>query len=137
MTEEDYSQELKQIPKPDVPHIRVIEIRKISVPHPYCITPKHIAYASDHYYGILNKSAIEEAEKHGAKCDICRKINRKYGKPIVPYDEHITQKTLFIEVPQNRDLNAIEGLNAYLMKIKPTLESLNIEGIAFPTFSKG
>ncbi|MDP2217152.1 MAG: hypothetical protein Q8J68_07705 [Methanolobus sp.] len=137
MTEKDFSDELNQIPKPEVPHIRVKEIREISIPHPYCITPKHISHASDHYHGILGEAAIIDAEKHGAKCDICRKINKKHGKPILPFSEHIAQKTLFIEVPQNKDLNAVEGLHAYLLKIKPIAESLKIDGFAFPTFSKG
>ena len=44
----------------------------IGVPHPYCLTPKHVAWASDHCCGMLDESAIKEAEEHGARCDICK-----------------------------------------------------------------
>ena len=44
----------------------------IGVPHPYCITPKHVEVASDDHCGILNEAAIQDAEKnHKAKCGIC------------------------------------------------------------------
>ena len=52
----------------------------IGVPHPYCITPKHVAYASDHCSGILDEDAIRRAEKQGARCDIC--------KGELSYDQH-------------------------------------------------
>jgi len=134
-TEEDFNRELSQIPEPDEPHIKVREIRNITIPHPYCITPKHVSHACDHCGGMLGKEAIIDAEKHGAKCDICKKANKKHGSPILAFDQHITQKTLFIEVPQNKDLNKVEGLLTYLLKIKPIAESLHIDGFAFPAFS--
>jgi len=133
---DEFSDELNQIPSPNEPHIKVKGIRNITLPHPYCITTKHVAYASDHYHGILGKDAIIDAEKHGAKCDICRKANKKHGSPILAFDEHITQKTLFIEVPQNSDLNRVEGLHAYLLRIKPIADDLHIDGFAFPTSFK-
>lgn len=42
-------------------------IDTIGVPHPYCIGPKHVGWASDHWNGMLGKDAILDAEEHGAK----------------------------------------------------------------------
>ena len=56
---------------------------KIGVPHPYCITPKHLEYNDSMYLDI------EGAEAKGAVSDICKKINSKdYGRPILTYGEH-------------------------------------------------
>jgi len=61
-------------------------INTIGVPHPYCITPKHLEENDGMY---LSKDSMREAEKRGAACDICKKINRKdYSKPILSIDEH-------------------------------------------------
>lgn len=132
---EDFNRELSQIPEPDEQHIRIKGIKKVRIPHPYCITPKHVSHASNHYGGILGKDTIIDAEKHGAKCDTCKKANKKHGSPILTFEEHIASKTLFIEVPQNKDLNNVKGLPEYLMKIKPIAESLHIDGFAFLVFS--
>jgi len=53
---------------PESEHFKVID--SISVPHQYCITPRHIAYASDHHSGILDKAAMEGAEGLGVKCGV-------------------------------------------------------------------
>ena len=60
-------------------------IDTIGIPHSYCITPKHLEYSPGIYLDI------EEAERHGAKCDICKKLVRK-GKQdtILTYPEHET-----------------------------------------------
>ena len=42
----------------------------IGVPHPYCITPKHVEIASQWHGGILDESAIRHAEERGAKCGV-------------------------------------------------------------------
>jgi hypothetical protein len=99
------------------------KIEKISMPHPYCIGTKHVVVASDHWSGRLGEDAIRDAEKRGAHCYMqgCN----------LPYDEHENLLTLFIRVPQNKDLNSIPGLNAYLLAIKEA--NIGIEGFAFPT----
>ena len=58
-------------------------IDTIGVPHPYCITPKHLEYSEGIYLDIPG------AEKRGAVCDICRKAVRA-GKQdkVLTYDEH-------------------------------------------------
>lgn len=107
----------------------LVKVETISMPHPYCITPRHVAWASDHFGGLLSTDAIRDAEKHGARCDICAKS----GRGILTVDQHENAVTLFIRVPQNRDLNAIPGLHSYLFNNKAQFVKLGIEGFAFPT----
>lgn len=129
---EIFKEQLEQIPKPEIPGVVLSRIETITTPHPYCITPKHVAHAADHFGGLLTAEAIENAENSGAACDICRTIKRDTGRPILPYNKHETFKTLFIKVPHS-DLNKIEGLVEYLNKIKPISESMGITGFAFPS----
>lgn len=121
---------LNQIPP--IPADSLFNLQKIdtvSLPHPYCITPKHIKIASDHFGGILDKAAIIEAEKRGAACDICRTSGT-----ILSYDKHESLTTLFIEIPKEfqRDLNDCPGLHGYLFTNKGAMENLGIQGFAFP-----
>lgn len=111
----------------------LLKIEKVSIPHPYCITPKHIAVAADDFGGMLGEAAIEAAERKGAVCDICRERARRDGSRILTYGEHENNVTLFVKVPQNRDLNAIEGLNKYLFDNKQTFVDAGIQGFAFPS----
>ncbi len=116
----------------------LLKVEHVPMPHPYCITPKHVAVASDHWCGMLGKEAIRDAEERGAQCDICRKLARKRrwpgpGAPVLSYDEHENPLTVFVRVPQNSDLNAVPGLHAYLLSIKEQSTKLGIDGFAFPT----
>jgi len=115
------------IPKPDSPNIRIEKVEDIIVPHPYCITPKHLLPGRMY----LDESTIKEAEQQGAQCDICRvRVKKGLQSSVLSVDEHRKQKTLFLEVPKG-DLNSIPGLHEYLLKIKPKLMELKIDGIAF------
>ena len=107
--------------------LKLLKVEELFVPHPYMITPKHLEYSEGMYLDI------EGAEKKGAVCDICRVRQKKFGEPILSYSEHKKENTLFIQVPQNKDLNAVKGLHKYLLKIKPIAEKLGITGFAFPT----
>lgn len=112
-------------PVPDGSPFRLEKVERVGMPHPYCITPKHVAHASDHFGGMLTADAIRDAEKHGARCDICR-----VRRLTLSFDEHENPLTLFISVPQNKDLNAVPGLHAYLLQVKNA--GLGLEGFAFP-----
>jgi hypothetical protein len=109
---------------PDGSAFRLLKVERLTMPHPYCITPRHVAEASDNFGGMLNEAAIESAEKHGAHCGTqgCR----------LAYGQHETSVTLFIGVPQNGDLNAVPGLHRYLLSIKERAVQLGISGFAFP-----
>ena len=119
---------IDKIPKPKETHIQLLEVKKIAVPHPYCITPKHLTGTSM----VLDQHAIRDAEKtNKAVCDICRQLVKKGRQnQVLSYDEHTEALTLFLEVPKD-NLNNIKGLHQYLLRIKPVLMKLNIKGIAF------
>lgn len=107
------------------------KIETVSMPHPYCITPRHLTGDSM----ILDAAAIERAEKeNGAVCDICREnVKRGRQSSILTYAQHEQTLTLFIYVPKGTtDLNAVKGLHKYLLSNKPAFEKLGIGGFAFP-----
>ena len=61
---------------PSTEHFSVTD--SIGIPHPYCLTPRHVAVASDHFCGRLGKDAIIDAEKRGVKCGM-RGCTLAYG----------------------------------------------------------
>jgi len=91
------------------------------VPHPYCITPKHVVYAADHCYGILNKTTIQEAEKHGAKCGICK------GK--LSHEEH--GKALLVSCLKEANGTMNKELHQWLLSIKEIAEQSGYQGFVF------
>ncbi len=123
---------LERIPKPEVAHIKLLKVDKVVTPHPYCITPKHLETGRMY----LDKDAIREAEeKYGAVCDICRaRVRKGLQDGILTIDEHKQQTVLFLEIAKEEakeNLNDVAGLNKYLLKIKPVLTELKIDGVAF------
>lgn len=97
----------------------------IGVPHPYCITPKHMI--PDRM--IMDKNTIKEAEeKHGAVCDICRKLvrNNKQDK-ILSFDEHEQALLIACKV----DIKENKELHEYLNTIKKQTEKDGFVGFAF------
>lgn len=125
ITDERKAEIMEQLPTvPDGADFKVHKLDIVSLPHPYCITPGHVAVASDQFSGMLGEAAIEEAERQGIYCDICRSQGQ-----IVPWHEHVSQLTLFIVV-EHHVLNEIAGLHQYLLKVKDA--DLGIEGFAFP-----
>lgn len=95
----------------------------IGVPHPYCITSKHLEHSTGIY---LN---IPEAESKGAVCDICKTRNKKYGEPILSYEQH--EQALLIEVNDDRELKDIPELHPYLLSIKEQCTKDGCVGFAF------
>jgi hypothetical protein len=96
----------------------------IGVPHPYCIGPKHVAHAADHFGGMLGKEAIRDAEKHGARCDICK------GK--LSYDAHETALLIACKAElKDESGTANPELHAFLLKCKPMCEADKYAGFAF------
>jgi hypothetical protein len=125
MTEEN-KLSLSELPQPpDGSVFKLDRIDKLSVPHPYCLTPRHVAYAADQCSGMLTEAAIEGAEKEGAKCGICK------GK--YKFSEHEVVNSLIITVPQSHNLNAVPGLHTYLFENKQRFVDAGIDGFAFPT----
>jgi hypothetical protein len=124
--EPKYLEIFNALPKPPKGStFNLLKLEKVALPHPYCITPKHVAVAADHFSGMLGEAAMEAAERYGAKCG--------WERCQLSYKEHVSNLTLFVEVENNRgDLNKITGLGAYLTSLKPKLEEYGIEGIALP-----
>lgn len=96
----------------------------IGVPHPYCITPKHVAVASDRYCGMLGEAAIKDAEKnHHAHCGMrgCK----------LTYAEH--EQALLVgcraELKDGDKVNP--ELHEYLLSIKAKCEEDKYAGFAF------
>jgi hypothetical protein len=131
MTDQDQTI-FNQLPKPGrkLP-FHLLKVEDVYLPHPYCITPKHLEYADSMF---LNEDTITRAEAKGAKCDICKRLYKAgRQREILPLSDHTRQKALFIEVEDNRDSDRVKGLRQYLSKIKPLAEKLGIKGFAFPT----
>ena len=63
-------------PVPEGAPFKLLEVREQCIPHPYCITPKHLQHADSMY---LNAESIERAEKKGARCG--PPTARRYGVP--------------------------------------------------------
>lgn len=112
--------ELSEYPATD----RFKPVDVLYTPHPYCITPKHVAYAADHYGGMLGEDAIQALEsKHGRGiCGVrgCT-LRREDHKPVL---------LLGVDDPAE-DLKDVPGLQEYLLQIKPLLEEDGYDGVAF------
>jgi len=88
----------------------------IPVPHPYCITPKHLGGSM-----YLDAHAIKDAESHGAHCGIrgCK----------LSFDEH--KSALLIECDFDGEVKDIPGLQDYLLSIKDMTNADGYVGFAF------
>jgi hypothetical protein len=98
-------------------------------PHPFCITPKHVAYASDHCGGMLGEEACK-----AAPCGIGRP-----GSPIrgedpchLSYEEHTHDVALVVIVNHDGDLNEVPGLKEWVVAVNPTAKEHGIGGYLFP-----
>lgn len=108
---------------PRTEHFSIVDT--IGVPHPYCITPKHVGYAADQFGGMLGTAAIEAAEAAGVACDICKRRKRKTGEAILSLAEHEQALLVNCKIEDN-DL-----LKAYLLECKPLAEADKFAGFAF------
>lgn len=112
-------------PKSKQGNFKVVDT--IGVPHPYCITSKHVAWAADHCGGMLGKEAIREAEEHGAKCDICKKQGN-----VLTIDEHEQALLVGCKV----DIQPLpDELKDWLISIKEEATANGYAGFAFKVTS--
>ena len=98
----------------------------IPVPHPYCITPKHLEHCGSMY---LNRDTIRRAEEKGAVCDICRKAV-KQGKQdkVLSIDEH--EEALLVNC--KAEISPVpDELHQWLLGIKDEAERNGYAGFAF------
>ena len=101
-------------------------IDTIGVPHPYCITPKHLEHCGSMY---LNGDTIKVAESKGAVCDICREAVKNGSQAdILSYDEH--EQALLVEC--KLEINPMpDELKTWLVSIKEEAEQNKYAGFAF------
>ena len=117
-----------EYPKSEQGNFEVMDT--IGVPHPYCITPKHLKYCDSMY---LNADTIKHAEERGAKCDICRKLVSK-GKQsaVLSYDEHEQALVVLCHAEmQDSEGKAIPELHQWLLSIKEEATANGYAGFAF------
>jgi hypothetical protein len=128
-------EELKKIPKPESKDFKLESINSVNhKPHPYCITPKHLL--PDTTY--LNEATIKEAERQGAHCGMFTRGNQYRNgyedgfQPChIPYDQHTTDKVLFIKALVDKPVDKLDGLQDYLKSIVDVMKELKIDGVAF------
>jgi hypothetical protein len=108
---------------PKSEHGNFYAVDTIGVPHPYCITAKHVEIAADHFSGILGEDTIQRAEKMGAKCGICK------GK--LSWKEHEQAALIQCEQPLEQGDKINPELQAYLLALKPLAEEAGLAGFAF------
>lgn len=94
----------------------------IGVPHTYCVGPKHVVWASDHWGGMLGDSAIKDGESKG-------KCHCEVKGCTLSYEEH--EQALLVAVKDERQLNDIPELKEYLLSIKDQREKDGFAGFAF------
>ena len=104
-------------------NFRVIDT--IGVPHPYCITPKHLEYCDSMY---LTTDTMRHAEEKGAVCDICKHAVRdgKQGS-ILSIDEH--EQALLVSC--KAEIQDNDELHQWLLGIKEETERNGYAGFAF------
>ena len=129
--------ELKKIPKPESKDFRLESIDNVNhKPHPYCITPKHLL--PDEMF--LNADTIREAERQGAHCGMYHnydgskystKMEHGYQPCHIPYDQHTSDKVLFVKALVDKPIKDLDGLQDYLKSIVDVLKGLGIAGVAF------
>ncbi len=118
-------------------NFRVVDT--IQTPHTYCITPKHLRYNAGVYLDIVgaekrSREAHPNNSRLWAVCDICRKINKQTGEPILTYEEHkfalVVECKTDIEDPQDEKKMTPE-LHQWLLKIKDQANRDGYVGFAF------
>ena len=102
----------------------------IGVPHPYCITPKHLECCDSMY---LDAETIKHAESKGAKCDICKKLVRRGEQSaVLSYSEHEQALLLLChtEVSDNEG-KTVPELHHWLLSVKEEATANGYAGFAF------
>lgn len=106
-------------------------IDTIGFPHPYCLTPKHVEYASKKFNGMLGNEALASAEKEGIYCFSCREINRRLGDPILKYNEHKHNLLVACYKDMNKTKKLKNEMKVYLLSIKDMCEKDGYAGFTF------
>jgi hypothetical protein len=94
--------------------LKALSIDRINhKPHRFVIGPKHIAYASENYSGILDERTLNAVKCADPKCHLL-------------YVDHRSDKVLFMQLTRD---GKNEEANAELKKLVPTMQDDKIDGI--------
>jgi len=102
----------------------------IGVPHLFCITPKHVETASDHFSGMLDSAAIEHLERTGRPSCGMRGCNLMYA-------EHEQALLVHCSLDMKKGNQVHPELQDYLLASKEEAEEDNYAGFAFLDKRKG
>jgi len=87
-------------------------------PHPYMIGASHVAWASDHWGGLLSEEVIKEGEKRGK----CRCMQRNCT---LPYEDHTVEYAFFFQL--KRDVTKEEFTHLFDDGLKECMNSCGVE----------
>ena len=105
-------------------------IDTIAVPHPYCLTPKHVVEAADNFGGIMGEAAMQSADDKGIYCYSCRTNNRRHGDPILKYKQH--ELALLVACYENmEEVKFKKEVQHYLKSIAKMVEEDKYAGFTF------
>lgn len=98
----------------------------IVIPHPFCITERHVAHAANYFSGLLGKQAIQSAEKIGIRCGMkgCQ----------LDYDQHEIALLVSCKVDYSDPLDKEKmhpELHKWLLAIKDQIEKDGYSGFGF------
>lgn len=100
-------------------------IDTISIPHPFCITSKHVKHAADNFGGILSEEAMQDYDKRNPNKKSCG-----IGGCDLKYAKHETALVILIKTGQ--DLKTLEKeLKEYLLECNPICIKDGYAGYAF------
>jgi hypothetical protein len=103
----------------------------IGVPHPFCITPEHVAHASDKHCGQLTKECIKEIEENREKRNKSPSSCGIRGCTL-RFEEH--EQALLVECyadMTDKSGRAVKELHDYLLACKDEAERNNYAGFSF------
>lgn len=136
----DKDEQLKLIKELNLQVLAPVSIESINFrPHPYVITPSHLAKSDSPY---LNEHSIRYAEQRGAHCGHTNKQRRQDCR--LPYSQHTCDTVLFVrpardilaEYKQTLETPSDVANDLRAMKELVELHHMPIDGFAFLEPSK-
>ena len=72
---------------------KIIDVQSAYHPHPYTIGSAHVAWASDHWVGLLHDVSIRDGEKHG-------RLHCQHPGCTLSWDQHLVTRVLIIDADE-------------------------------------
>lgn len=104
-------------------------------PHPFCITPRHVEYASKYCGGRLDEKAC-----NAEPCGVGRPGSPIHGESPcnLSYHEHTHETAMLIKVWRDGSLQDVPGLHEWMKQAADVITAgkLKVDGFAFVKVSK-